>query len=198
MFKFFMCYIFCPFYILCAGFCCSEPPEPDHKDYNAMYLNSISIANNQKLFTVGDTLWLNVAIPNRIEASTGVMLNINELTGATTAEINLVLLFQTQYNNLAKLTLSENEIINDVGTLIPESYESLLRSQAVLENDVFRARHGILLLESGIFSLEYPFSTAPIYNFYSEYNETLINAIHVETSFNATEQPNKLRFEVTN
>lgn len=198
MSKSFMPPVLCLLFILCTSFQCSDEPEPDFKEYRAISLESISITNDQTSFMVGDTLWINIKIPNTIKDSDGEQLNINQLTDASEAFTYFVLLFKTQYENLARISISENEIINEIGLLLPETYDSQLRSEAILIDGFYTAKHGILLQEPGTFTLKYPFPNELSYGFYSEYNDTLINSVIVETSFRSSATPNEYTFEVSN
>lgn len=198
MLKSFMLYVFSPLIILCASLCCPEEREPDYEEFSVIVPENISIGDDQKVFSIGDTLWINVEIPNQLIDAKGQQIDINSLTGATTAQANFILLLETQFENSAKIALSENEIINILGLLIPESYESQLRSQAVLTDDIFRARHGIVLRQSGTFTLRHANPNAISYWFSTYYNYDLINNVTVETSFRSSSISNEYTFQVTN
>lgn len=198
MLKSFLIYIFCPLYILCAGFCCREPVEPLYVDYNAISLDGIFILDDQKTFTLGDTLWINVRIPNTLKDINQNEININGLTSATETAASFELLLKTGYDQLARINISENEIINEIGVLVPEAYDSALRSEAVLGDGFYIAKQGILLNQPGIFTLKNLYSDTVFYGFYTEYNENLVNQITVETSFRSSSNPAEYTFEVIN
>jgi hypothetical protein len=197
MLKPFLIYVFCPLYILCASMCCGEENEPDYNDYTIRTPDAIFIQDDKKVFAVGDTLWINVQIPNLLKDIEEKELNIYELTSANTTLINLTLFLETEFDQPATINISESEIINVIGTLSPYEYDSrLVSSQAILIDDFYIAKHGILLRQAGQFKIKPLFVDNLVYYFSSEYNDDLVNNINLETSFRSSTNVNEYPFEV--
>ena len=197
MLKPFLIYVFCPLYILCASMCCKEENEPNYDDYTVNVPNTIFVQDDKNVFTVGDTLWINVQIPNVLKDVEDKELNIYELTLQNTALINLSLFLETDFEQAATINISESEIINVTGTMSPNEYDTqIISSEATLINDFYLAKHGILLKQAGQFKIKPQFEGKVIYYFYSEYNDDLINYINLETTFRSSTSDSEYMFEV--
>ena len=175
--------------------CCPDD-EPNIEEYDITTSDAIFIQDDKKVFAVGDTLWLNVQIPNVAEDVEGKELNIYELTSANTALINLTLFLETKFDQPATINISESEIVNVIGNLSPYKYDSrLISSEATLIDDYYIAKHGILLRQAGQFKIKSLYDNL-VYSFSSENNDGLINFVDLETTFKSSTSPKEYTFEV--
>ncbi|MFS4418632.1 hypothetical protein [Maribacter sp. 2307ULW6-5] len=155
MLKSFMFYVVCPLYILCAGLCCPVENDPVFERYEASVPDAVFVDNDQTAYRVGDTLWINLGLPSQLTDVNGLPLDLVELTEATEAFASFGLFLKTEFDNDAQLNLSENEIVEEIGTLSTNEYDSQLGSAALLFDGVYQARHGILLPQAGEFILRF-------------------------------------------
>ena len=197
MIKPFLIYVFCPLYILCASMCCKEENEPNYDDYSVNIPNTIFVEDDKNMFTIGDTLWINIQIPNVLKDVEDKELNIYELTLQNTALINLSLFLETDFEQAATINISESEIINVIGTMSTNEHDTrVISSEAILTNDFYLAKHGILLRQAGKFKIKPLFESKLIYYFSSEYNNDLVNYINLETTLRSSTSDSEYMFEV--
>ncbi len=133
---------------LCASLCC--PPEDDGLLYfDTEVADVASVRNNTTLYTVGDTLWVQVSVP-KIVTSDGETSNISELAGnAQFAYVNFSVFETNDFDNPSPILFSENELVAQLGNIsVTNQY---IGATALLQTNSFECVFGLVLKEPGTY-----------------------------------------------
>jgi hypothetical protein len=197
--KVFLGYFLSFCYLLCASLCgCREDTGYEYVDYQAELPNVLSIDGDRKSFSVNDTLWVNINIPNIVTSTENKEVNINSLTGSSEGYFVFELLKLGDFDNPSLVVLSEKELVEDVGTLYMGTSDTALTEVLFPINETaFRARFGVVLKESGDFIMRnYSDNKISFYFGDDNYEDNVIYSVIVNSSFRSSIVPQQYAFMV--
>lgn len=114
----------------------------------------ISIKNSQQTYLVGDTLWVAMEIPLSMDTGEKTV-NLSTFTDhATTARTIFQYYWVGNYEKPVTIPLSEKDIIVNAGEIKSDYGAIIILSK--LEVDSFKSSFGVVLRESGTYTLRPP------------------------------------------
>ncbi len=131
---------------LCASLCC--PPDDEGFTYfDANLPDLANVQENEALFAVGDTLWIEITVPKVVSVN-GETTDISALAGNSELAYTIFNVFKiSEFENPQPINFSESEVIVQKGS-ISISNQSI-QSIAMLANDSFKSVFGLVLKETG-------------------------------------------------
>ncbi|KPM31718.1 Hypothetical protein I595_2213 [Croceitalea dokdonensis DOKDO 023] len=148
--------ILASFSVLCASLCgCPEDDYVPPVTYEVQQNQLVFVDGDRFNYAVGDTLWLNVQVPQRvIDEITGQSYDIFEITGATEARISLKLEKESSFTKPFLVNFSQEDLVLEAGVFqIPEFETTQLALDVNYQDDAYRLRIGFLLKEAGVYQL---------------------------------------------
>ena len=140
---------------LCAGLCCTEPEDYDYNLTSIENDNIIQIENNQNVFNVDDTIYIETLIENQQTTTDNQDILLSDLIDVQNTNnflyYYLSLYKETSYGTLSKIELTPENIDIIDGNATIENQEIFI--QNLYNGTAFKNKIGIKLLETGTFYL---------------------------------------------
>lgn len=185
---------------LCASLCgCPEDEyiEPIH--YEVALPELVFVEDNQKQFAQGDTLWINIKVPQQIEN-----YNIFQLTKTEQASLYFQFEKMENFELPFLLNFTENDIVADFGAIEVDEYNtSRLVAHLQRDGELYRSRVGIVLRSEGNFLLSEinvaynePPNQFSIWFSDEEYHEEPVENVIILTTIRESNEEGKYEFKV--
>lgn len=143
---------------LCAGLCCPEEDDNDYQSFEVQNDSIISIENDETVFQLNDTIFINTLIKNSqttVDNETIVLSDFLDLDADPYLYYNLILYKETSFGTLAKIAITNSNIIILDG-LADNTYDELIEIKNMYNSVNFSSKFGIKLLETGTYYLGPP------------------------------------------
>ena len=173
---------------------CSK--DPTNTTFSVVTPNLLNVDNDQRAYQIGDTIWLNITVPNLLTDVQGNERNARELTGAQYALTNIKFFKENAFSLPAHLRLAEGDFTVELGKMELFPNETLMRTRAVYGTDSYLFRFGVILVESGSYFISTPSGEGDFETFF-EVGDGSNNDFNVKTSIQGGDANNRFLFEVT-
>ncbi len=172
---------------------CSEDDQVG--TFNIEQADLLSVDNDKSAYALGEVIWLNIDIPNVLTDIQGNERNIRDLTGAQFALTNIKFFERTGFSLPAHLRLSEEDYIVEKGIMELFPNETLMRTRATLEGEVYRFRFGVKLVEPGNYFISTPSGEGDFETFFDVGNGSDID-FNLKTTIKGGSTNNRFEFTV--
>lgn len=132
--------------IIGISFSCSLPDDYEGEYYDFTIDNLIVVENEDRLLTVNDTLWITTSLPTSFQENGSTIA-----TDSRMASGDLMLQQLTDFDNPTSITLSEDELLVDIGFTSSSSDRIYVQAER-LDGELVN-RFGIILKSPGVFIL---------------------------------------------
>ncbi|WP_396601245.1 hypothetical protein [Algibacter sp. R77976] len=143
---------------LCAGLCCPEEDDYNYEYFEVLNDTIISIENDETVFQLNDTIFINTLIKNSqttVDNETIILSDLLDLDADPILYNNLILYKETSFGTLAKIAVTNSNIIILDG-LADNTYDELIEVKNMYNSVNFSSKFGIKLLETGTYYLGTP------------------------------------------
>ena len=163
--KMVLSYSVCFLFVILAS-CCPPDDRLEYVEYESEIPDVAMIDGGKINFFQGETLYLEVNIPESVVSEDGKSINLHDDLGVISNHLILTLSKKGSFSNPAIQVLSENEIDVERGDVFLDEYDEHLSCYLLHENKEYTLRFGILLKEKGDFVLSQHRQTEKAWVFY--------------------------------
>ncbi|MEN1784851.1 MAG: hypothetical protein AAGF77_06880 [Bacteroidota bacterium] len=185
---------------LCASLCgCPEDENVPPISYETSVPNLVFVDDDRQAYGVGDTLWLNMVVPDEIILDTGTTESIYNLTEEDHTQIYFRLTKASEFEEPLLVTLAENEFVTTRGELIPrEDRPGILIATLTRNSDAYGLRVGLLMKSTGDFNLSPDFVDVgwAFYFYDQDYSVQPLKDVVIASSFRNAEAGLTFKFTV--
>jgi len=159
--------------------------------------NLLSVDDDKRTYTVGETIWFNINIPNVMTDVQGNERDVNKLSGASTALTNIKFFKETGFSLPSQLRLSEGDFMVEQGQMELFPFETLMRTRAAFQSDSYQFRFGVRLVDAGEYFISTPSGEGDFETFFDVGNGSDTD-FNLKTSIRGGDSNNRFVFTVSN
>ena len=151
------------FLLLCVSFACEETDNNILEPLLVINNDIISVENNQTIFAIGETVYLDILIENNQTTIDDEALQLTEFTDSEIGESFVSAEFkvfeETSLNTLSEIVLSDDDIeVVDGDVLINNNS---IETNSIYDGSNFTCRFGLTLPGPGTYFISGPFLLFP-------------------------------------
>lgn len=137
---------------LCASICGCPDDDIIYSQATYEVPDLVKVQDNSRQYQVNDTLFFEINIPRNISISDTESIDVFTITsGSETAYMSLALYRITNFDIPQPVLLSSNEVLKFESEV--NIFDNILGIVPAFQNDIYKARIGLILREPGSFYL---------------------------------------------